>query len=78
MQKAKMKFFFRFEYIINNSTIGKKTLDELSKKNIEQNKILLKKKKIKQDNDNEIKKIKNVISDKDLKDKINLLKRTNI
>jgi hypothetical protein len=38
-------FFIDIEFIINNSTIGKRTLDELSKKNIEQNKILLKKKK---------------------------------
>jgi len=68
-------FFIDIEFIINNSTIGKRTLDELSKKNIEQNKILLKKKKIIEDNDNEIKKVKNVISEKDLKDKINLLKK---
>jgi outer membrane protein len=68
-------FFIDIQFVINNSTIGKRTLEELSKKNIEQNKILLNKKKIIEENDNEIKKLKNVISENDLKNKIDILKK---
>jgi len=67
--------FLNIEYAVNNSNIGKKLLNELKKiqnEEIDRLKIIendLKKK------DNEINKVKNIISKKELENKITILKK---
>lgn len=67
--------FIDINYIINNSNIGKKTLTKLEKVNEKNKKDLeLLQKKIKKEND-EIQKIKNVISKDELVKKIDVHKK---
>ena len=67
--------FIDINYIINNSNIGKKTLTKLEKVNEKNKKDLeLLQKKIKKEND-EIKKVKNVISKDELVKKIDTHKK---
>ena len=67
--------FLDVEYAINNSNIGKKVLNNLNKINIEENKKLkiieesLKKK------ENEIKNVKNIISEEEFETKVNQFKK---
>ena len=67
--------FIDINYIINNSNIGKKTLTKLEKVNEKNKKDLeLLQKKIKKEND-EIQKVKNVISKDELVKKIDTHKK---
>ena len=67
--------FLDIEYAVNNSYIGKKLLDDLKKIKIEENKKLQLLEQDLKNKDDEIKKIKNITSQEELKNKINILKK---
>ena len=67
--------FIDIDYLINNSSIGKKIINKLEnedKKNVD---ILKKKEKLLKKNEEEIKKKQNIISSEELQKEINLLKK---
>ena len=67
--------FLDIEYSINNSNIGKKVFNDLNKIQLEENKKLKKIEESLKKKDQEINSIKNVISQNELKNKINILKK---
>jgi Skp family chaperone for outer membrane proteins len=68
--------FLDIEYAVNNSNIGKKVLDNLKKTQIKENKKLKIIEQNLKDKDDEIKKVKNVISKDELKNKIDIFKKS--
>ena len=66
--------FIDIDYLINNSTIGKQTLQNLEKSNNENVKILKEKETILINKEKEIKKKQNILSDNEIKKEIDDLK----
>ena len=67
--------FLDVEYAINNSNIGKKVLNNLNKINIEENKKLKIIEEFLKKKENEIKNVKNIISEEEFETKVNQFKK---
>ena len=67
--------FIDLEYILNNTNIGKKVLSELNQTNLNENNKLKIKENLIKEKENSLNNTKNIISKKEFKSKIDLIKK---